>query len=486
MAPKPRKSSPVALVRTGWRPDLMPVAEPSGKGGEAVKVINWGANNLQPQDAVRLVYDSGTAESCYDTLYQFIGGEGFASEVTALTKVNPEQTMNDLLAEARHYTALGLGFGLIIRYTYGGEPAEFYVAETDSLRKERDRDPAEGPNRWVLNYKLSDGKMPVAENRLYLPYNPLDTAEEIGADVLAAASSEAGYWGHLVFQFERKVSRRHYPVPSWYAGKEDLENDAATSKYDLKQSKNGFFPDAWMTLVGSKYNDEPDPNFEPGEGETMEHAPYVESPDLVAAKATLKALKGSATEASVGVSAVETQAEIPDIKFFDKGPNSKGLTDMTNRLVNKVCRHMGVPPVLIGVAEAGMLGSNQQIVNSIKLFNIRVKAARALITDTLQKFFPTLDLTVKPLNPVDYLDPVVAAKMTDDEIRAFGGLPALEKLEDTDAQKTLKALNVMSPLLATKAIEEMTSAEIRALLNLKGSKEDALASESQPVPVPAS
>ncbi|GGG34233.1 hypothetical protein [Hymenobacter glacieicola] len=469
MAPKPRPKSTSATVRTGWRPDLVPAAEPEGQGGEAVKVISWGNNNLLPQDAVRLIYDSGTAEACYDTLYQFIGGEGFADEATALLRVNPTQTLNDLLAEARHYAALGLGFGLIIRYTYGGEPAEYYVAETDSLRKERDRDPLEGPNRWVLNYKLADGKMPVAENHLYLPHDPLASQEDIAEEVMAAALSEAGYWGHLVFHFERKVSRRHYPVPSWYAGKEDLESDAATSKYERKQVKNGFFPDAWLTVIGKKYDDQPDPDFTPGEGQTMDDAPYIESEDFANIKTTLKNLKGSETEASVGVSVAETKDEVPDLKFFDKGPNSKGLTDMTNRLVNKVCRHMGVPPVLIGVAEAGMLGNNQQIVNSIKLFNIKVKAARALITDTLQKFFPELDLTVKPLNPVDYLDPAVAAKMTEDEIRAFGGLPALKKPQSTEAEVTLQALNSMSPLVANEVLKSFSQDEIRALVG-KGPK----------------
>jgi hypothetical protein len=145
-----------------------------------------------------------------------------------------------------------------------------------------------------------------------------------------------------------------------------------------------------------------------------------------------------------------------------------------------------VPPVLCGVAEAGLLGSNQQIVNSIKLFGLTIEPARALGLDPLRQFFPALDFAVLPLNPVEYIDPAVAAKMTDDQLRAMQGLPPLEKREDTQAQQTLQALGTLSPLLATKALEEMTSEEIRALIHLKGSKADALATEASPTPTPVS
>jgi hypothetical protein len=99
---------------------------------------------------------------------------------------------------------------------------------------------------------------------------------------------------------------------------------------------------------------------------------------------------------------------------------------MRQRIEGAVYRRFGVPPVLDGVAQPGMLGSNQQIVNSIELFGLVVKPARATITEPLAWLRPDLDFTVKPLNPVQYLDPAVAAQLTPDEIRAVGGYPAIE------------------------------------------------------------
>ncbi|KUG06879.1 hypothetical protein [Solirubrum puertoriconensis] len=457
-----RRRPTVSLVRTGYKPAATAPALPSEGKGEPIKIEPWGPTNQQPQEIVRIVYDSGTAEMCLTRLAQFIGGKGFASEATAKAKANPQQTFNQLLAEAKHYAAMGIGVSLAVRYTFGGEPAEVYVVETDVLRREKN-----GP-RWVHNYQLAKGKMPAGDNRVYLGYDPVASADDIAEEVLAAALRDE-YWGHLYYSFEKRVARNQYAVPGYYAAKEDLESDAELSRYDRKTLKNGFFPDSILKVVGSKYNDEPDPDWVPGEGQTDEHRPYITSPDMDALRTTVKDLKGSSTEASVMILVADKAEEMPEIDMIDKGPNSKGLTDMTARIEGKVYRRMGVPPVLCGVAEPGVLGSNQQIVNSIKLFGLVVEPARALITEPLQQWFPHLDFTVAPLDPVDYIDPAVLAKMTDDEIRAIRGLPPIEKPQDTESEKLLKALNSLSPIIATKVLDRMSDEQILGLVGLEPS-----------------
>ncbi|MBO2010846.1 hypothetical protein [Hymenobacter negativus] len=471
MPPRPR-STPSTLVRTGYKAEDVAPALPDGKTPDAIKIEPWGANNLQPQDVLRVLYDSGTAETCTERLTQFINGRGFANPATARTMANPEQTMNQLLAEASGYAAAGFGVAYIARYTFGGTDPEVYVAPVDCLRKEKEG----GLGRYVINHKLAVGKMPAGENRVYLPYDPLATAEEISDEVIEAAASEAGYWGHLHWPFGRKVGRNLYPVPTWWSAKESVESDAELPKYELKQLRNGFFPDAVFTLVGKKYAPIEDSNWTPAEGQTEKDRPFIPSPDLTNVIQTITALKGASTQSSVFVNVVETEDEKPQLDFIDKGPNSKGLTDMTTRIEGRVYRRLGVPPVLCGVAEPGLLGSNQQIVNSIKLFGLTVNPRRAHCTEPLQQFFPLLDFTVLPLNPVEYIDPAVATKMTDDELRAIQDLPPLEKPKDSEAERTIKALNGLSPLVATKVLEEMTSEEIRGLISL-GPK-------TKPVPKP--
>ncbi|WP_324671037.1 hypothetical protein [Hymenobacter sp. GOD-10R] len=462
---------PVAAAR-GWRPDLLAPVEPSGDKGEKIKIINWGGNNMLPQDVLRIVYDSGTAEACIERLAQFIGGEGFTSKVTATTMANEHQTLNQLLEEASWDLAFGFGVAVIVRYTFGGEVGEVFLEEASCLRREKD-----GLGRYVINYGLAEGKMTTSDNRVYLPFNARASQDEISEEVIAAFNSEAGYWGHLLYAFTAKSGRTNYAVPSFYSGKEDLENDAAISKYDLKNAVDGFFPDAIMTVVGKKYSGEPDPNFKPAENETLDDAPWVESEDLAAVKKILKGMKGSANGASIGLLTADSEDELPKLEFFNNGPNSKNLTDMVNRIVGKVCRHIGVPPVLIGVDQAGLLGNNQQIVNSIKLFGLVVKPRRKLFTEALAQIYPGLDLTVTQLDPVDYIDPAIIAKMTDNEIRALRGLPPLDEEFTDEQQATIRALRALPDELRAAVLQTLTAEELRAFL-------PALAKPS-PAPVPA-
>jgi hypothetical protein len=243
---------------------------------------------------------------------------------------NPEQTFNQLWAEMANYCAWGLGVACIIRYPFGGDIAfaELWAGAVDCLRVEKG-----GQGRYVINFKLAEGKMPTRENQVYLPYQHEATPEEISEEVLAAGHSGAGYHGHLYFNFQYRVGRNVYLIPSWYAAKEDVEADAELPKYELKQLRNGFFPDAILTLVGQKYADV---DWTPGLGQSEADRPLILSPDREQVMKAVKELKGTGSEASILLNVVELEAEKPQLDFVDKGPNSQGLTDMTTRIEGKV------------------------------------------------------------------------------------------------------------------------------------------------------
>ncbi len=476
---KRRTKSTTALLRVGGKPSSVAAlpGTPLDANGKRLKLVAWGEGDNLPQECLRVVYDSGTAEACASRLAQFIGGKGFAAEATANMRANDEQTLNDLLAEAKHYAALGLGVAVVVRYTYGGQRGDVYVEPADCLRRAKDG------GFFVVNYGLAMGLNKPADNRVYLPYDALASEAEIAEQVAEAASSEAGYWGHLLFSFEARPGRTNYPVPGYYAAKEDLETDAALARYERKQALNGFYPDAVMTVVGQKYEAIPDEQWVLAEGQTEDDRPVDESPDLEDLKKNIKAMKGSESESSVLLLTAGSQDELPDLKFIEKGPNSKGMTDMRARIVSAVCRHMGVPPELIGVATPGVLGNNQQIVNLINLFNLTVEDRRAGITTPLARLFPELsDWSVKQLKPVDYIDPIVAAQLTADEIRAFGGFAALEKPQSTESEKTLQAVTGLSPIVATKVLNSMTTEEIRALVGLPATDQPLAAPTPDPLP----
>ena len=60
--------------------------------------------------------------------------------------------------------------------------------------------------------------------------------------------------------------------------------------------------------------------------------------------------------------------------------------------------------------------------------------------------------------------------LDDDEIRALGGYAPIEIDINQEKQDVLNNLNTLSPLVANKVLESMTTEEIRALVGLTGSK----------------
>jgi hypothetical protein len=75
-------------------------------------------------------------------------------------------------------------------------------------------------------------------------------------------------------------------------------------------------------------------------------------------------------------------------------------------------------------------------------------------------------LTIVPMQPVErgLSEAAVLQAMSTEELREKLGLPPLE----VEVNKTVDALNMLSPLLATKVLENMSVEEIRNLIGLTG------------------
>ncbi|MDV7390364.1 hypothetical protein RZS08_03380, partial [Arthrospira platensis SPKY1] len=91
----------------------------------------------------------------------------------------------------------------------------------------------------------------------------------------------------------------------------------------------------------------------------------------------------------------------------------------TERLAKKICRHMGVPPVLIGIETAGKLGSSQELVNMMKLFDLTLSRERLKIENALKLLLPELadKIKIEPLRLFTDLPPEVMATMSANELR---------------------------------------------------------------------
>lgn len=412
------------------------------------KPIKWGDKDDLPHEYLRLISESGTASSCMRRKQQFVFADGFVNKDTSSFEVNETQTADALLQDMSGDAAVLSGVALRVRYVDGKVYAENLPFEC--VRKLDNGFLVFNPTMGQKEYKKD-------QNEILSAYSTRD-------NLIAEAAENADLMaekGQIYYYYEKVKGAYDYPVPV-YASKgalADIENDTEIAIYDLDEVKSGFRLNAIMTAIGD-FREELD-----------ENGIAVPNPDLEDLKEQLRGFteRKSRDEArkKILLLTAETQEMIPKLEPFNNAKALELLDPVTERIANKVCRDCNVPPVLIGIAKPGQLGQTQEISNMIQLFNMDIVGMQNMIQRIFSELWPEVqDWTISTLNPINYIPSEVVAKMTEDEIRAIGGLAPLEKALPTETEKTLTALQALSPLVANKVLESMTTDEIRALIAL--------------------
>lgn len=436
-------ASPVSRVQAGE-------AEVKLEDG---KVIKWGAKDDLCFEYLRLVAESSTASSCMRKKQAFIFADGFTDPDAATFEVNETQTADALLQDASGDTGVLSGIALRVRYVDGKVYADNLPFEC--VRKL--------DNGFILfNPTLGQKKVDKALNEILPAYSTREKLlEQATKDPEGMAST-----GQVYYFFEKIKGAYDYPIPVYASkgGLADIETDVELAIHDNDEVKSGFRPSASITTIGD-YSESYD-----------EDGNLIPNSELESIQDTIKSFtrreEGEARKKVLHLTA-PTQEMVPKIDFFNGQTFSGQMTDATERIANKVCRACNVPPILIGMAKPGQLGQMQEAANMIKIFNMEIVGIQNMLQRIFAELWPEVqDWTISTLNPIDYIPSEVLAKMTDAEIRALGGLAEIESSIPTDTERTLTALNALSPLVANKVLESMTETEIRALIALPPKAEE--------------
>lgn len=239
----------------------------------------------------------------------------------------------------------------------------------------------------------------------------------------------------------------------------DRRTSSELTKFDLETVYNGFVTSAMITMVGDI------------DDQTKDAAGFTE---LDYIKEDFRQFTGQEKN-DIGLSGrnkawlnfAKTKDEVPVVQQFD----TKSILDASNSkrdvIERSVCRLFGVHPVLVGYSDAAVLGNTQAISNaSLELTKVANRYQK-MITQAFKMMFPTMEWNLSEYMPINYIDPALFDRMTEDEIRnKLLGLPPKETEATPEGNKTISALNSLSPLVANKVLERMTPDEIRALVGL--------------------
>ena len=162
--------------------------------------------------------------------------------------------------------------------------------------------------------------------------------------------------------------------------------------------------------------------------------------------------------------------------------------DALNRTIQEeiFVGHKVTSPMLFGVRVEGQLGGRNEMVDSYNLFQNTYIGPKQKIQEYVFDMFAPVKgrLEIKPLEPImpSFSEQTLIQILTKDEMREVIGRKPLD-LKSNVNTSVVDDLNALSPLVATKVLNTLTSNEIREIINkpaIEGGNE-ITPTEEQPV-----
>ena len=164
---------------------------------------------------------------------------------------------------------------------------------------------------------------------------------------------------------------------------------------------------------------------------------------------TIDKMKGAANAGKAVAFFANSQDQLPKIESIPTNQNDKLFQEASGLNTEQICFAHTIDPILMGVRTTGSLGSGSDIKQAYVIFEKNV-------------VMPLREQVVDIFNDILRIAKINA----DFTINNFQIINETIVEIEGDATKTSDALNTLSPLVATKVLEQMTPNEVRALASL--------------------
>ena len=164
---------------------------------------------------------------------------------------------------------------------------------------------------------------------------------------------------------------------------------------------------------------------------------------------TIDKMKGAANSGKAVAFFANSQDQLPKIESIPTNQNDKMFQEASGLNTEQICFAHTIDPILMGVRTTGSLGSGSDIKQAYVIFEKNV-------------VMPLREQVVDIFNDILRIAKINA----DFTINNFQIINETIVEIEGDASKTSDALNSLSPLVATKVLEQMTTNEVRALASL--------------------
>lgn len=426
--------------------------------------VYYGERNDYPDYLLRLYNNSAKNNAIITGKVDYICGNGWdtnsedemekAKAFGVIDKVNNNgESLNDITKKiATDLTIFGGYYLQIIWSKATGEIAEIYHIDYYKVRTNLDNSKFFVSDEWVKNGS--------ANNRPeFVEYDRFNEANPTGTQIL--------------YYKEYRAGQNIYSLPDYRGAISYIELDISIGEYHLNTINNGMFSSKLINLNGGKVSQEEEERIE---------------------KQFKDKFSGSKNAGKFMLSFNDTTENAPTIIDLSGTELDKHF-DLLNKTVQQevFSGHKVTSPMLFGIKTEGQLGGRAELREASELFqNTYVNAKQKDIESLINYLFAingvTAHLELKQTEPIsfEFSEAIITANMTQDEIREKLGLPQIQKTESSGSQDVINALNSLSPLIATKVVESMSSEELRKLIGLAPAPVTTPVTTPPPTSVPAS
>ncbi|WP_212005747.1 hypothetical protein [Chitinophaga sp. HK235] len=425
-------------------------AQPAFVEKKGKEYILYGEDNCYPDYLLYLYNNSAKHSAIINGKRDYVCGKGWvvadesippAEAVKACTFINRVNSDGESLNDVSEKVELDLeifnGAYLQITWNKVGQIAEIYHLDYTTGRSNKDNSKFFVSNEWV-KYQ-PDGSYKAASNPDFTPYQAFNPNNKNGTQILYIKKYHPGI--------------DIYTLPTYRGSLTWISVDVEIGNYHLNNVKSGFFVNKLINFNNGKPG--------PDEQQKIEKM-FANKFGGVRGQKYMLAFNADSTKAATVLDLNVSESD----KLFDQ------LNKTTQQEI--FTGHRITSPMLFGVKTEGQLGGRQEMRDAYEIFqNTYVNSMQ----QWLEKVFNRLarfagvqvPIRIQPAEPIgfEFSEATQAQNMSKDEIREKMGMAPEVKQENTQSQNTINAINSLSPLVANKVLENLTSDELRALIGLQ-------------------
>lgn len=412
--------------------------QPDYKEKKGVGYYEYGHMNDYPEYLLELYKKSAKHQALIKGKVNYISGNGWragdAYGELFIKQANQVESLEDVTKKIVTDNELFGGFYLQVIWAMNGTISDIYHIDYSKVRTNKDNTQFWIKENWKDKYE---------EAKVYPAFNPNYPK---GSQILFAKEYRAGM--------------SIYPLPSYFGGLNYIESDIEVSKHVLGNAQTGFTPSKLITLP----NGEPNP----------------EEKRIIERKFENKFTGSDGKKFLLSfVNDISRKPSIDDLGASDLTKEDFGHVDELIR-TNIYVSHQITTPALFGIAEAGKLGSRQEMRDGYEIFkntyvNYKQRQIEGIINMIGSYKGVKEPMTIQSVDPIgiEFSSEIIAQNLTKDEIREMLGAQKLEPKTSSTSQDVIDSLNSLSPLVANKVLESMTPNEIRSIVGLVPQAEGA-------------